>query len=115
MGTRDAYLKSNKLKMPTQETEQWKTSLCFTGDNPKFPVEMFLRIIEEQSRKRGLDDNDKVLEVLSRVPDYRPSFDDNGTEMQSKGERSSASTWKRRLLEKQRKRQDEENVTIIVT
>ena len=112
MGSKGDYLKSSlssRLKMPSIQTEEWKTSLCFTGDNPLFPVEMFLKIIEQEADKRGLDDNDKVLEVLSRVPDHRPSFDDGNTDYQSRGS-SPASYWKRRLLDRQRKRQDDNSL-----
>ena len=101
---------SSKFKATSQKNEEWKCSLRFTGDNPLFPVEMFLKIIEEESNKRGLDDNDKVLEVLSRVPDHPqncPDSETNETKSVSEGKGSPASSWKRRLLEKQRKKQQE--------
>ena len=68
---------SHRIKMASKKNEEWKCSLRFTGDNPLFPVEMFLKIIEEESNKRGLDDNDKVLEVLSRVPDHPTNCSDS--------------------------------------
>ena len=93
-------------KSTPQQNEEWKCSLRFTGDNPLFPVEMFLRIIEVESDRRGLDDNDKVLEILSRIPDHPI---ENKSTLAIEG--SPASLWKRRLMEKQRKKQEENNLS----
>ena len=62
-------------KSTSQQNEEWKCSLRFTGDNPLFPVEMFLKIIEIESNRRGLDDNDKVLEILTYLSIKSRSFD----------------------------------------
>ena len=101
---------SNRLKMSTTQPEEWKNSLCFTGDNPTFPVEMFIRIIEEESDKQGFDDNEKVLEVLSRVPDYRPSAKEPNTDYEPAVE-PPASAWKRKLLDRQRTMQGEDSLS----
>ena len=111
MGSKDlpghtSSLLSNRFKMTKQESDEWKTSLCFTGDNPMFPVEMFLRIVEEEAGTKGLDDSDKVLEVLSRIPDYNPR-DQDGIAETNVQITSPASSWKLKLLDKQRKKQDE--------
>ena len=111
MGSKDlpghtSSLLSNRFKMTKQVSDEWKTSLCFTGDNPMFPVEMFLRIVEEEARIKGLDDSDKVLEVLSRIPDYNPR-DHDGIAETNVQITSPASSWKLKLLDKQRTKQDE--------
>ena len=111
MGSKDlpghtSSLLSNRFKMTKQVSDEWKTSLCFTGDNPMFPVEMFLRIVEDEARIKGLDDSDKVLEVLSRIPDYNPR-DHDGIAETNVQITSPASSWKLKLLDKQRKEQDE--------
>ena len=98
-------------KSTSHQNEEWKCSLRFTGDNPLFPVEMFLKIIEVESDRRGLDDNDKVLEILSRIPDHpimgANTTIENKSTLEMKG--SPASLWKLRLMEKQRQKQQENN------
>ena len=107
-----AQQSSSLSRKPTShQNEEWKCSLRFTGDNPLFPVEMFLKIIETESDRRGLDDNDKVLEILSRIPDHPIDRNDTTNKSQLEVKGSPASLWKRRLMEKQRKKQQENNLS----
>ena len=51
-------------------SDTWKSNLEFTGNNPVFPVEMFIALMEK-SKKREIQDNDDscfVKKVLNQIP-----------------------------------------------
>ena len=55
------------------DPNMWKSSLLFTGDNPEYPVEMFIALMENKRKQRDLHVDDKtfIKDVLSYIPDIQ--------------------------------------------
>ena len=96
---------SNKDTAKYEDSSAWKSSLAFTGRNPTYPVELFVRIMERKygllSKKKRLPSNGGKQNHSAASNNASRAFNLIIQHIPDEGD-SPATQWKRAQLKKQK-------------